>query len=504
MKRSMWIVLGLAMSLALFCREDLAQGTAFPYQGRLTDGGTPATANYDFQFTLWDADSGGSQQPQPSPVTVTRSNVVVSNGTFPVQLDFGARAFPGADRLLEIGGRPAGSGSFTILAPRQSIGSTPYAIHTLNATTADNANNAIQLGGVEAGQYVLTGDSRLTDARPPTAGSSNYIQNSTNQQVSSNFNISGTGKANFFNSATSYGLRTNIVVLSAPGDGNLLVGFGAGAANTGTHNVYVGEGAGQGSSSTASGNSFLGYHAGQFITSGSGNSFFGDSAGFSNTTGANNSFFGQAAGQANTTGFNNSFFGQAAGNHNTTGNLNSFFGQGAGLFNTTGGRNSFFGGDAGVLNTTGANNSFFGQEAGDSNTAGANNSCFGAQSGKQNTTGGSNSFFGDEAGELNGTGTNNTAIGFRADVESGDLNNATAIGARAFVSQSNSLVLGSMSGVNGCTADNVCADTNVGIGTTAPHAKLHISGTGTLRVRIDSDTNAGLGLGPGGQSKWSV
>jgi hypothetical protein len=105
---------------------------------------------------------------------------------------------------------------------------------------------------------------------------------------------------------------------------------------------------------------------------------------------------------------------------------------------------------------------------------------------------------------LNGTGTNNTAIGFRADVESGDLNNATAIGARAFVSQSNSLVLGSMSGVNGCTADNVCADTNVGIGTTAPHAKLHISGTGTLRVRIDSDTNAGLGLALGGQSKWSV
>ncbi len=32
-----------------------AQTTSFTYQGRLTDSGTPANANYDLQFTLWDA-----------------------------------------------------------------------------------------------------------------------------------------------------------------------------------------------------------------------------------------------------------------------------------------------------------------------------------------------------------------------------------------------------------------------------------------------------------------
>ena len=50
-----------------------AQTSVFTYQGRLTDSGTPANRNYDLQFTLWDALMGGTQQPQPSPVTVARS-----------------------------------------------------------------------------------------------------------------------------------------------------------------------------------------------------------------------------------------------------------------------------------------------------------------------------------------------------------------------------------------------------------------------------------------------
>src|SRR5882672_4141664 len=79
-----------------------AQTTTFTYQGRLQDTGTPANGSYDLQLTLWDAASGGTQQPQPSPVTVTRTSVLVTGGAFTVQLDFGANAFPGADRFLEI------------------------------------------------------------------------------------------------------------------------------------------------------------------------------------------------------------------------------------------------------------------------------------------------------------------------------------------------------------------------------------------------------------------
>ena len=35
-------------------------GAGFTYQGKLTDGGTPANGTYDFEFNLYDALSGGS------------------------------------------------------------------------------------------------------------------------------------------------------------------------------------------------------------------------------------------------------------------------------------------------------------------------------------------------------------------------------------------------------------------------------------------------------------
>jgi hypothetical protein len=98
-----------------------AQTSSFIYQGKLTDGGAPANGNYDFQFALWDSPTGGTRLG----ATQTVSNAVVSNGVFTVTLDFGAANFPGADRFLKISARPTGAGSFTLLAPRQQITSTP-------------------------------------------------------------------------------------------------------------------------------------------------------------------------------------------------------------------------------------------------------------------------------------------------------------------------------------------------------------------------------------------
>lgn len=163
------------------------QSSSFTYQGRLNDGGTPASGNYDLEFRLFDVQSGGTAL-----ATQQQLNVAVSSGVFTVVLDFGAN-FNGGSRWLEIGVRPAGGSTFTTLAPRQPITSTPYAIRSLNATTADTATNATQLGGVAANNYVQTNDSRLSDSRPPTPGSSNYIQNTLTQQAASNFNVSGNG-----------------------------------------------------------------------------------------------------------------------------------------------------------------------------------------------------------------------------------------------------------------------------------------------------------------------
>jgi len=114
---------GLALATILFTTSLVfAQTSVFTYQGRLTDGGTPTNGNYDLQFALWDSNSGGTQ----IGATQTVPTVAVSAGIFTVQLDFGANAFPGATRFLEINARLTGTPSFTTLSPRQQITSTPY------------------------------------------------------------------------------------------------------------------------------------------------------------------------------------------------------------------------------------------------------------------------------------------------------------------------------------------------------------------------------------------
>jgi hypothetical protein len=106
-------------------------GTAFTYQGRLTDGGAPATGNYDLEVKLFDAGTAGTQVGS----TVTLTNVMVSNGLFTASLDFGA-VFGGSQHFLEIGVRPGGSsGAFTVLVPRQELTPVPNAAFASNATT---------------------------------------------------------------------------------------------------------------------------------------------------------------------------------------------------------------------------------------------------------------------------------------------------------------------------------------------------------------------------------
>lgn len=178
---------------------------------------------------------------------------------------------------------------------------------------------------------------------------------------------------------------------------------------------------------------------------------------------------------------------------------NTFAGVDAGLnnqaTNTDGIANSFFGGQAGASNTTGRENSFFGEGAGIQNVSGIGNSAFGRIAALSLHTGNFNSFFGDAAGAALYSGNNNTYIGALTNGSDG-LESATAIGANARVTQSYSLVLGSINSVT-----NGGSDTNVGIGTTAPARKLHLSGVGSdsagqtdLRVTGTGDTASGITL----------
>ena len=450
-----------------------AQTTQFAYQGALKDGVNNANGNYDFQFALFDSASAGNQVG----TTITQNSVTVANGVFSVPLDFGNQ-FPGASRFLEIRVRQSGAGSFTTLVPRVSIGASPYGIRTLtagqadSATNATSANNALSLGGVAANQYVVTTDPRMTDARPPTAGSTSYIQNTTTQQTSSNFNISGNGtvggaltvngnstsfgtlSGNAVNAQTQFNINGNRALLA--GNNNVFTGINAGDANTtGIDNSFFGRDAGM-SNTSGSSNSFFGFQAGQATVTNGFNSFFGSLAGTDNTAG-NNAFFGRSSGQFNTTGTQNSFFGTFSGRQNLTGNdntyfgyqtgqnvttsSNAFFGSQAGANTTTGGGNTFFGAFTALDNTTGSDNAFFGTNTGRGTTSGSRNTFIGRLAGRFNTTGTDNTYIGYNAVSAPPTGTSNTAIGANATIADG-LTFATAIGAGSSVTASNTLVLG--------------------------------------------------------------
>ena len=376
-----------------------AQTTSFSYQGRFTDGGTAANGTYDMQFKLFDTSSVGAGNQIGS--TITNGAVNVNNGVFTVQLDLGATAFPGADRSVEIGVRPAGSGDpYTVLSPRQQLTTTPYAIRALSALSASKADglSAACNGCVFDANINSVVGSKIIGAIPASsisAGSNNYIQN-TNSQQAANFNINGSGTvagslaANVVNATTQYNIG-------------------------GKRALFV----------DAFGNTFGGRDTG--------------------TNASGNTFFGAAAGAVN--GFQ--------------GNQNSFFGYNAGLVNTDGFQNVFVGAQAGGANTTGANNVFIGTDAGGTNSV----------------------------------GLNNTMIGSFADTTTGNLTNATAIGYTAAVSQSNSLVLGSIKGVGLASVD-----TNVGIGTPAPAFRLTIKTATSNYGMVHTDGTVTVGTFVGGST----
>ncbi|MBS1796720.1 MAG: hypothetical protein JSS81_23010 [Acidobacteria bacterium] len=388
------LIVGTIILLLLVSTGLRAQSTAFTYQGKLNDNGLAANGNFDLEFRLFDGAAGGGQVG----AAVSLPNVQVANGVFTVQLDFGA-VFDGAGRYLEIALKPAGSpNAFTVLAPRQPVTSTPYAIRSLDAANAANAQtaaNAQSLGGVAANQYVVTTDARMTDARAPLAGSPDYIQNTTTAQANSNFNVSGNG-------TVGGTLSANVV-------------------NAEQRYNYFGV---------------------PFLVLDENNNFFaGTGAGANNTTGSFNSYFGISAGSHNTTGTFNSYFGNTAGFRTQDGAGNSFFGYQTGFSNVSGAQNSFFGTLAGK-NSTAANNSFFGYQSGYLTVNGGDNSFFGYQSGRNNTDGTGNVFIGATAGSTNTTGSNNTIVGKGANVSSANLSFATALGAGAAVGSSNTVVLG--------------------------------------------------------------
>ena len=167
--KTKWLAL-LAILLAGGSTAAYAIETGFTYQGRLNDGSNEANGLYDFQFAVWTGASSTNFGFQLGTNLVVNA-VGVTNGLFTVILDFGADTFvptriPGdfGLRWLEIGVRPHQGilpERFTLLAPRQLITSTPYAIYADIAdslTAAATANLVHKSGDTITGPFKINND----------------------------------------------------------------------------------------------------------------------------------------------------------------------------------------------------------------------------------------------------------------------------------------------------------------------------------------------------------
>ncbi|MCA9293712.1 MAG: tail fiber domain-containing protein [Phycisphaerales bacterium] len=115
--------------------------TAFTYQGRLRDGGLPANGNYNISLKMWDAAVAGSQIGS----TQAFLGVPVAGGVFAIEVDFGASAFDGAPRWLEITVGPQ------TLSPRQALTGAPMSVSTrgLNVDPAGKIGIGTDMPGEE-------------------------------------------------------------------------------------------------------------------------------------------------------------------------------------------------------------------------------------------------------------------------------------------------------------------------------------------------------------------
>jgi trimeric autotransporter adhesin len=134
--RHLFFTFALATLLALpgalgFAKQEAVpqaageDGSAFSYQGRLSQGGAPASGTYDFVFIMFDDEYIGNQLG-----AIILDNVPVKDGYFSALLNYGFELFQGEGRWLEVRVRAsAGSGNYSVLTPRQALTAAPYALH---------------------------------------------------------------------------------------------------------------------------------------------------------------------------------------------------------------------------------------------------------------------------------------------------------------------------------------------------------------------------------------
>ena len=128
-KRVLWFgMIAVAVFVHTAVGQPYEMGTAFTYQGQLTDDGSPGDGQYDFEFKLCDDPVAACTL-----ASTTAEDHQVDEGLFTVEIDFGTDVFNGQARWLEMGVRPGASvDPYTTLSPRQELTPSPYALRASN------------------------------------------------------------------------------------------------------------------------------------------------------------------------------------------------------------------------------------------------------------------------------------------------------------------------------------------------------------------------------------
>jgi hypothetical protein len=353
--------------------------------------------------------------------------------------------------------------------------------NTSTSITSSNISYPIIPGG--AGVYYWDGTGWV--ASNPSSANGNFWNLSGN---------AGTNSAtNFLGTTDNHALKLKVngqmagFIDSTSTKGNLFLGLLAGASNAraATMNTFIGIAAGATTNPTnattpADGfkNSALGYNALALNSTGYENTALGYITMQQNSTGIQNTAVGSQAMAAALGGNFNTALGYKALQNSTTASSNNtalgYWAMGNNNYTNSGFNNVAVGSFAYNLSTSGNNNVAVGAQALSAATGATNNNVsIGSSSMSSFTgTGGNNTAVGSSSGGTLTTGSNNTFLGYTTALSNGTLTNATAVGANAYVAQNNSMVLGSINGVNGATAN-----TSVGIGTTTPNSSLQVSGS---------------------------
>ena len=386
-------------------------------------------------------------------------------------------------------------------------GSVASTSNTINLGRSDGSDTVRIFGLGAAGATSLCRNA-LNQISTCTGGGGSFIDNSTVQQPTSNFNISGSGtiggtlSANIVNSSTNFRIG-NVAVFGTPNQTSVVAGQSTNFTLLGADNAFFGYKAGESSNNTSQGNTFIGSAAGRqngnadensFVGRGAGyanqvgsfNSFFGSGAGYNNNVDGN-SFFGYKAGYLSNTGLRNSIFGYQAGQTMQNVSDNSFFGYEAGKANFSGIRNAFFGGSSGLVNNSGSDNAFFGNTSGSVNTSGIRNTIVGSNGGFQNTTQSQNTLIGFQTG---GTGSQNTALGA---FSFGTLDFNTNIGYSSHSYGTSNTTLGENTSA-GTTSTPVSHSTAIGADAVVTTNNTIVIGTNTDTVKIPKDMTVAAGL----------